>query len=172
MTPTRAAKLDFLVAIVLMLVGLGIVAEASTIPRFETPATSSYNYTWPGLVPSFHGIVVLLLSFLLLMRAVRAGGARLREGEALFAAPADMIVARLGQAFVLCMLLALGLVGRMPFWLAVFLFLAVAFVVFSWQRWGEEGRRARGVVHALVLAALVAGLVFYVFQNLFLVRLP
>ena len=170
--PTRGAKLDFLASIVLMLLGFGIVAEASGIPRFETAGSSSYNYTWPGLVPSFHGVVLLLLSFLLMLRAARAGGARLRTGERLWQAPAEALPARLMLAAGLCLAFVLVLVGRMPFWLASFVFLAVAFIVFSWQRWGEDGRRVRAVTHALLLAAFVAGLVFYVFQELFLVRLP
>ncbi len=170
--PTRGAKLDFLASIVLMLLGIGIVAEASGIPRFETAGSSSYNYTWPGLVPSFHGAVVFLLSFILMLRAARAGGMRLRSGEPLLQAAADSLPARLVLAAGLCLAYALLLIGRMPFWLASFLFLAVAFVAFSWQRWKEEARLAQGIFRALLLAAFVAGLVFYVFQDLFLVRLP
>ncbi|MDQ3458982.1 MAG: hypothetical protein M3498_06750, partial [Deinococcota bacterium] len=62
-----------------------------------------------------------------------------------------------------------GLVGLLPYWLATFLFVFLFITVFEWP---TASSRARVLALALLQAALVAGLVTFIFERLFLVRLP
>ena len=53
---------------------------------------------------------------------------------------------------------------------AIFIFSFTA--VFSWKAWREQGRLARGIVQTAVVAVLAAGGMAWLFQSVFLVRLP
>ncbi len=72
----------------------------------------------------------------------------------------------------MCLGYAAGLVGRLPFWLATFLFVTGFVVLFEWPLPEARSQRARRLVFALLFGALVALAVTFVFQKIFLVRLP
>ena len=59
-----------------------------------------------------------------------------------------------------------------PFWLAAAIFLFLAVFLFEWPERRAAGTVARGVVRAALVAAIGAALVTFIFQELFLVRLP
>ena len=71
------------------------------------------------------------------------------------------------------LLFVVGLIGRMPFWLAAAVFVATFTILFEWQA-GQPWRRARcGGSATAVLLGLVTGIaVTLVFEKLFYVRLP
>ncbi|MBM3567819.1 MAG: tripartite tricarboxylate transporter TctB family protein [Alphaproteobacteria bacterium] len=169
MIPTRQSKRDFLAGVFFALLGLGIVAEAQRIPAMTSGGTGLY--TWPGLVPSFHGAIVLLLSLALIWRSTRQGGHRLGTGETVFERAGTPFRTML-VTLVLCLAFALVAVGRLPFWLASFAFLSASFIVLGWEEWRDAGTTRRSLVKVLAIAAAVAIGVHYVFQELFLVRLP
>ncbi len=64
------------------------------------------------------------------------------------------------------------LVGRAPFWLATFLFVFGFIAVFDLADPAERPRWRRHLLVGLVVAALASALIPYVFQTVFLVRLP
>ena len=65
-----------------------------------------------------------------------------------------------------------GLVGLMPFWLATGLFVFAFVALLEWRQDRPPGERFRDVAFAAVYAVAVAAMVTWVFQDIFLVRLP
>lgn len=159
------ARADFLTGVVLMALGLAAFAFSLDMPRF---AERNINpYTVPGLVPGALGLIIAVLGAVLALRAARAGGWRLGSR----ATAVDRTGARqVGLTLVLTLGYAAGLVGRMPFWLATFLFVLAFVVAFEWPK-GPAGRTRR-LALAAAYAALLSAAVTYVFQEVFLVRLP
>jgi putative tricarboxylic transport membrane protein len=60
----------------------------------------------------------------------------------------------------------------MPFWLATFLFVTTFIFLFNWQTVTSQGRVKKVLVSAISMGIGTSFLVSYVFQELFLVRLP
>jgi hypothetical protein len=58
----------------------------------------------------------------------------------------------------------------MPFWLATFLFVTLFVAAFEWPQ--SEGRRGWRLAIAVVYGAAISLAVTWVFQEIFLVRLP
>jgi hypothetical protein len=110
-------------------------------------------YTAPGMVPGLLGLVILALGALLALRTpvskTSLGGGW--AGTAL--------------VLVLCLGYAVGLVGRAPFWLATFVFVTAFIALFEYP----VGRR---MAVAPVYGAATSLLVTWLFQSVFLVRLP
>jgi putative flippase GtrA len=63
----------------------------------------------------------------------------------------------------------LGLLGRMPYWLATALFVSVFVAVFEWH---DGGSRLVRLAWAAGIGIACGAIVNYVFSELFLVRLP
>ena len=69
--------------------------------------------------------------------------------------------------------LCLGLVGRgLPFWLAAALFVAVFVFIFQFEERRQAGTILRGAAFAAVYGLIVGLAIHYLFQDVFLVRLP
>lgn len=168
---TAMVKADFVTGLVLIALGIATVIASLAMPRFEQLNVNPY--TVPGLVPGALGVVILILGTALFVRAARAGGWRLIE-HAAGRGPSwsDPGTRNLALAIVLCLGYAAGLVGRMPFWLATFLFVAVFVAAFEWRRARSRSARLRRLAFAVVFAGVVAAAVTLVFQEIFLVRLP
>jgi hypothetical protein len=110
-------------------------------------------YTAPGLVPGLLGLVILVLGLVL----------ALRKREAQPATP--MGVSNTPLVLVLCLGYAIGLIGRVPFWLATFTFVTAFIALFEYP---VRRRMALAPVYGVVTSLLVT----YLFENVFLVRLP
>jgi Tripartite tricarboxylate transporter TctB family len=128
-----------------------IIYGSWTMDRLERHGAALY--TAPGLVPGLLGLVILGLGVMLALRAPvpqtsLAGGWR---GTALVLA--------------LCLGYAAGLVGRAPFWLATLLFVTTFIAVFEYPV-----RRRMAI--APLYGAATSLLVTWLFQSVFLVRLP
>ena len=129
-------------------------------------------YTVPGLLPGCLGIAVVLFGALMLWRSWR----RLRE----HAAPAPMRGAlqrvearRIAIVLVLCIGYAAGLMGHgLPFWLATSVFVATAIGVLQFSERKAKAQLMRGAVFALILGLATGAATTFLFQDLFLVRLP
>lgn len=159
-------RADFVTGIVLAVLGLVALLLSLDMPRF---AERNINpWTVPGLVPAALGAIIGALGLLLALRAALRGGWRLGargEGTA-----TEGGWRRVGLTLLLTLGYAGGLVGRIPFWLATFFF-GLAFVaLFEWSE--ESTGRTRRILTAALYAALLAAAVTYVFQEIFLVRLP
>jgi Tripartite tricarboxylate transporter TctB family len=163
-------RADLVTGLVLVALGGAVVVESLRMPRFEH--LNINPYTVPGLVPGALGAVILVLGAALFVRAARAGGGRAggRAGPAAWLT--DPGVRRLLLAVGLCVGYAAGLVGRLPFWLATFLFVTGFVALFEWPLATTRSERARRIAFALVFGALISAVVTLVFQKIFLVRLP
>jgi hypothetical protein len=131
--------------------GGAIVYASWTMDRLERHGAALF--TAPGLVPGLLGLVILLLGVVL----------ALRKREAQPAAP--MSVGNTPLVLALCLGYAIGLVGRVPFWLATFVFVTAFIAVFEYPV-----RRRMGFAPLYGAATSLA--VTYLFESVFLVRLP
>ena len=125
--------------------------------------------TAPGLVPGLLGVSIAIMGLLLILRAIRAGA--LAQAHV----PAFSIREhwRLLTALVICFVFALGLMGHgLPFWLATAIFTATFVFVFQFDDRRTAGTLLRGAVVATAFGLICGGVIHYVFQELFLVRLP
>jgi len=158
-------RVDLWTAAVLLAFGLGVVALALRMPTFVEQ--SHTGLTAPGIVPGLHGTIIAILAIILGLRAVRRGALRAwTHGPAL--APGDG--RRLLTATILGTLYAGVLVGRLPFWLASALFVFAFTVTFEWEL-GRPGR-VRRLAEAALLGLGTGLAVMFVFERIFLVRLP
>ena len=128
-------------------------------------------YTAPALVPSFYAVVILLLSLWLAVRSIRAG-ALTPAGTQGGPAEAGNSNARFVLAAGLVLVFIVVLIGRMPFWLAAAIFVAVFIAAFEWRPGVEAKARVRRLAVAVVQGVATGILVTLVFERVFLVRLP
>jgi hypothetical protein len=144
-----------------------IMVGAWRMDRLEHLQASIYSA--PGLVPGLIGVALALMGLVLMLRAWRAG-ALAGAGRPNIAWGAQ---ARLAAAVALCFAFAVGLVGRgPPFWLAAAIFIAVTVFAFQYPERRSAGTVLRGALIAIVYGLIAGYAVHYVFQELFLVRLP
>ncbi len=139
--------------------GLGIVVESWRMDRLE--AQHINPWTVPGLVPGLLGVLLAVFGLVLLLR---------RPVAAEDAGPLESWRAAL--AVLLCLGFGAGLVGSgMPFWAAAFLFVLLAITLFEWPD-RPPSRRLAGVIRAALIAAGATAAITFIFQGVFLVRLP
>lgn len=160
------SRADLAFGSLLIALGLGIVVESWRMPRFADQGVNPWSV--PGLVPGILGVVILILALVLVGRSIRrlaaAGGADEVSGPL-----TGLSIPRLGLTLLLTLVYAAGLVGRLPFWLATFLFVAAFVFLFEW---GSERGRLGSAVAAIIIGAVVSGAVSAVFRYVFLVSLP
>ncbi len=175
MADRRMARADLVTGALLFVLSVAVIYGAWTMDRLEI--RQIHPSSAPGLTPGLLGIALAFTSILLILKAVRVSGGRqhqaadpAKSGEVDVSNPGA--VARLAGAGCLCLIYALGLVGRMPFWLATFLFVTTFIALFEWERGGGTGRRLVRLGWAVFLGLATGLAVSYAFRDLFLVRLP
>ncbi len=170
-TPPPSARTDLITAAVLFVFGVAVVWVALQMPTFTDVGGS--GLTAPGIVPGFHGIVLALLSLIFALRSIYRGALQPGGGKPVgFDGLPPISLKRLAIATALCLTFAIGLVTRVPFPVAVFLFVGAFIIVFEWQPGMATALRVRRIVTGLLVAAGMATFVVVVFQEVFLVRLP
>lgn len=141
--------------------GLLIVAASLRMERFES--MGAQLYTMPGFVPGMLGGVLMLLGAVLMLRGWR------RSLRDTVAEPTEgLINRRIAITLVLTLVYAGLLIGRVPFWLATALFVAVFVASFA----PEDQAPQRRLVVSVLAGVLTSAVVTFVFQQIFLVRLP
>ncbi len=162
-------RYDLWTAAVFFCIGVAIVWLAWQMPTYEEQ--QGKIYTAPGLVPALHGIVIAGLSLWLGLRAITRGA--LRAGRGQERPPREGYSdTRLYLAAALCLIFAVGLVGRLPFWLAAAIFVFSFTTLFEWQRGAPARERVRRLAIAAALGIGTGVVVTLVFERGFLVRLP
>jgi Tripartite tricarboxylate transporter TctB family len=162
-------RTDLWIAAAFLVLGVAVAWLAFLMPTFTDQRGEIY--TAPGLVPGVYGVVIVLLSIWLGVRAVRQGALDASVGEHVAAQPATRdwrlaIAAALGLFFVA------GLIGRVPFWLASAIFVTLFTVVFEWQPGQAWKIRARRIGEAVAIGLATGAAVTLVFEKVFYVRLP
>lgn len=164
----RMVRADLVAAIVFIILGALILYGSWTMPRLE--ARRVLPMTVPGLVPGMLSVGLIICGVLLAIRSLRAraegGWQALTSG--LVSEGARRVLAVLFHVLVY----TLVLVGTLPFWLATAIFV-FAFIV-TFEVWITPRPRPLlpSVAWALALAVVTSAAVTYVFERLFLVRLP
>ena len=173
LTPAEAqavAASDLRAGLGWIVLGIAILIGSVTMDRLERQGINPY--TVPGLLPGLLGIVTILLGALLAVRSWRRGGAT-PGGPRL---PLDRAaLRRLGLLVALMLVYSVFMVGRgLPFWLASAIFVAVSIVTLQQPQRAAEGRgvSVRDIVLAIAIGVGSGLVITYVFQDLFLVRLP
>jgi hypothetical protein len=162
-----SALADFLSGAFWVALAVAIMVGSWRMDRLEHLQASVYSA--PGLVPGLIGIALAVMGTVLMLRAWRAG--------ALAGIGRPRITwqdqKRLLAAVLLCLAFAIGLVGRgLPFWLGAAIFIALTVFTFQFPERRHAGTLVRGALIAVVYGLLSGYVIHYVFQELFLVRLP
>ena len=120
----------------------------------------------PGLMPGLVGLLMVLLSLVLAWQA--------RTVDAGDAEPAVPGAARrTGLALLLCVLFAGITLGHgTPFVVEGAVFVFVFTALFSWNEWRAAGRVGRGLLQTALVAVLSSVFISWLFESVFLVRLP
>lgn len=147
-------KGDLVQGAVWALGGGAIVYASWTMDRLERLGAALY--TAPGLVPGLLGFVLLLLGVVLALRGLRA-----RDAGQL----SSFRWGNTALVLALCVGYAVGLIGRLPFWLATFLFVTAFVAIFEYP---ERRRMALAPVYGAATSLVVT----YAFETVFFVRLP
>lgn len=161
-------RVDLWTAAAFLTLGTAIVTLAWRMPRYAEQ--KGEIYTAPGLVPGIYGLVIAGLSVWLAVRSVRRGALAAAAGSA--AAPEGTSNLRLGLAAALGLFYCVGLIGRLPFWLATTLFVTAFITLFEWRAGEAWGPRALRFGTALLQGLLTGAAVVLVFTKVFFVRLP
>lgn len=160
------ARAELVTSLLLIVLGAGVLAESLRMPRYEDLGVNPY--TVPGIVPGALGVVLALFGAIMLVRTLRTrGAAQAAPPRSAEAHPIRLLLAiatTLGYGFVL--------VGWLPFRWATFLFVTGFIVLFESRSRQRSQRMARIVAFAVLEGALVALAVGFVFERIFLVRLP
>lgn len=162
-----SAFADFVSGLVWLVLALAIVVGSWQMDRLEHLKVSAY--TAPGVVPGLLGLALAIMAILLIVRSMRAGA--LAQAKLPSFRRADSW--RLLAALALCLIYALGLIGSgLPFWLATAIFVTAFVVTFQFEDRRQAGTLIQGAAFAAVFGLICGGAIHYVFQDLFLVRLP
>jgi hypothetical protein len=158
---------DRMAGVIWFVFGAAVFYGSWTMDRLASQGINPL--TVPGLLPGLLGVGIMAMALVLLSRGHRAASVL---GEA-SAEETSTDWKRLFASWALCVLFAGVLLGRgLPFWLLAAAFVFIHVLVLE-DRYRIEGRSfARRLVEAALVAAATSAFVTYLFQNLFLVRLP
>ena len=162
------ARADLLTSLVLVALGVVVFYFSWTMPRLENRHV--HPATIPGLVPIMLSAALTLCGLLLLWRSARisAPGGWTGLGAALKSRQALRVMAILALAFFH----TLVLVGLVPFCAAAMAFIFAFIVIFETWSPDEPVRPLSTLAWALGIAVIGGGGIYYVFERIFLVRLP
>ena len=161
------ARSDLPEGIAWMALGTAALIGALGMDRLEAQGVSPS--TAPGLLPGLLGIALLLFGGLLTLRGIR------NRSTAVASPRPGGQWKRLALVLALCLVFDVGLVGSgLPFWVAASLFMTVTILVLQQPERAAAGQRP-SIRHIGVAALIGLGTALgatFVFQDLFLVRLP
>ena len=145
--------------------GAAVLAGSGRMDRLENLHINPWSA--PGLMPGVLGALMIVFGAALALRAFRE---RAPQAGTDAAQPS-----RVTLALVLCFGYAAGLLGHgLPYWLTSAAFLFLAICAFRWldrdaETWASPARLALSSAAIAICAALAIG---FLFEQVFLVRLP
>lgn len=147
--------------------GLAIAFESWRMPRLEEQGINPY--TVPGLVPGLLGLILSVFGLALFFRRAPTAEGVALEGDAGGVTEPWRVV----LAFILCVGFGVGALGHgPPFWLGGGVFLFLAIILFEWPDHKAAGTLRYGIIRAALVASIGAAAITFIFQEIFLVRLP
>lgn len=164
-------KADFITSIVLFVFSLTVVVMSINMPRLENREVNPLSV--PGIVPGFLGVIIGIFALIMFVRSLRQKGYRLElsadKTRAFIIKDSSL---RAVITIALTLVYAWGLIGRIPYVLATFLFVFAFISIFEYEKDNPPAQKRKKVLIAVVMAVLVAAIVSVVFRYLFLVSLP
>ena len=130
--------------------------------------------TWsaPGLMPGLLGALMLVLALAMAWRA-RRGTSPAEANPEPDEAPDPGGAARTALALLLCVAFAgFTLSHGWPFAVEGAVFVFVFTTCFSWADWRARGHLLRGLAQTAAVAVVASALIAWLFESVFLVRLP
>jgi hypothetical protein len=124
-------------------------------------------------LPGITGVLMLLGGCMLGYRAWRATAAVPVAAAAPATSPPTSGLAQTALAAALCIAFAGLALGRgWPFRVEAALFVFCFIVAFRWREWEHMSHRWRGLAVAALIAVLSTAAIAWLFESVFLVRLP
>ena len=162
-------RVDLCTAAVFLVFGAAIVYASWLMPRFREQL--GQIYTAPGLVPAFYGVIISVLALWLAIRSLERGALKARPA-APGAKSEGYSNARLIGAAALGLVYSVGMITRMPFWVATAIFVFLFIQLFEWRKEHSWRQRALPMLTAALIGVGTGWGVVLVFERIFLVRLP
>ena len=160
-------RAELLNAGVFAALGTAILVASWHMDRLADRAIERWSV--PGLMPGVVGALMVALSLVLAWQARSAAAAAGEDGKP--AAPGA--ARRTAAALLLCVLFAGITLGHgWPFVVEGAVFIFVFTTLFSWREWRAAGRIGRGLAQTGVVAVLASAFISWLFESVFLVRLP
>lgn len=166
--PRPSERADFYGGLAWIALGTAIGIASWRMDRLERMGVSFF--TAPGLVPGVLGVLIAACGMVLAARAWQQGAFGAVQRPPILLRPD--VLARVGVTLALCLTFAIVLVGRVPFWTAAAAYLFVQIAVLQYPERKARGEVGRGLVFAAAIALGAAGAIAFMFQEIFLVRLP
>lgn len=180
-----ALRDDYLSAAGWAVFGGVVVVAAWRLDRLENLGINPWSM--PGLTPGLLGVLIVILAAALAWQARRpvadervgdetvgdenVGDKTIDESDA--EAEDGEGWGRTFLAGLLCILFAGVALGHgLPFMVEAAAFIFLFVTVFSWSRWRQERRIGRGLLTTLVIAVVASASTSWLFESVFLVRLP
>lgn len=151
--------------------GTAIVVASWRMDRLDDRGINPWSA--PGLTPGVVGALMIVLAVVLALQSRRAPAATDAAAPASAPGSAPGSLGRTLLALALCVGFAGFALGRgLPFAVEAAAFIFVFTTLFSLPLWRAERRVARGVAQTLAIAVAAAALIAWLFESVFLVRLP
>jgi hypothetical protein len=154
-------RADLWVAASFLAFGAAILFFSLRMPTYSEQ--EGQLYTAPGLVPGLYGVVIAILSLWLALRSIRRGA--LASSTDRSARETGNSNTRLAIAAGLGVLFTVGLIGRMPFWLAITIFVCLFITIFEWTPGLIVKARTRRVAVAVLQGLVTGAAVTLVFES-------
>jgi hypothetical protein len=154
-------------------IALGVATLIGSIRMDRLQSQHINPLTIPGLLPGLLGLAMMTLGIVLGVRSWQRGA--LREAEPDPGPLARAQRKRVAIAIGLCVGFAVVLVGHgLPFWLASSIYTTISILIYRRISPDPDERRIglRAIAQALVIGVGASVVIWLVFEQLFLVRLP
>jgi hypothetical protein len=162
------ARADLITAFILVALGIAVTYASWTMDRLEVRRINPA--TIPGLVPLILGIALTFCGAMLAWRSWKLSPPG--SGASLISLLMSWTSLRVLVVLGLALVFTLGMLGRMPFWLAAGLFIFAFIVLFETVMADTPRPLVSTLIWAVAIACVGGGGIYYVFERIFLVRLP
>jgi putative tricarboxylic transport membrane protein len=171
MKDANMPRADFITSMILIVVGAATVRNSLAMPRFEDQGGTFLDS--PGIVPAILGSLLVLLSLVVLLRAIVRKGYRLGINRAsLGALLKDQTTVRMLVTIGFGVVYGLFLMRWLHFIASTIIFAFAFIVAFEWDLGKPPAAQWKVPVFAAVISVATTLAVYFAFTKLFLVNLP